>query len=157
MENIKLIKSIVAGVGAFLSAKLGLLYIVLPFLLVVMVVDYITGLTASKKECKTNSRTGMWGIVKKLMYGVEVLVGITVDWLILNITETIGIEVPTVTFFGLLVAIWLIINELISILENLIRLETPMPGFLVKIVSSFKVAVEKSGDNLVNKIDTKQE
>ena len=157
MENIKLIKSIAAGVGAFLSAKLGLLYIVLPFLLVVMVVDYITGLTASKKECKTNSKTGMWGIVKKLMYGVEVLVGITVDWLILNITETIGIEVPTVTFFGLLVAIWLIINELISILENLIRLETPMPQFLVKIVSSFKVAVEKSGDNLVNKIDAKQE
>ena len=157
MENIKLIKSIVAGVGAFLSAKLGLLYIVLPFLLVVMVIDYITGLTASKKECKTNSKTGMWGIVKKLMYGVEVLVGITVDWLILNITETIGIEVPTVTFFGLLVAIWLIINELISILENLIRLETPMPQFLVKIVSSFKVAVEKSGDNLVNKIDAKQE
>ena len=157
MEHIKLIKSIAAGVGAFLSAKLGLLYIVLPFLLVVMVVDYITGLTASKKECKTNSKTGMWGIVKKLMYGVEVLVGITVDWLILNITETIGIEVPTVTFFGLLVAIWLIINELISILENLIRLETPMPQFLVNIVSSFKVAVEKSGDNLVNKIDTKQE
>ena len=113
MEHIKLIRSIAAGVGAFLSAKLGLLYIVLPFLLVVMVVDYITGLTASKKECKTNSKTGMWGIVKKLMYGVEVLVGITVDWLILNITETIGIEVPTVTFFGLLVAIWLIINELI--------------------------------------------
>lgn len=157
MEHIKLIRSIAAGVGAFLSAKLGLLYIVLPFLLVVMVVDYITGLTASKKECKTNSKTGMWGIVKKLMYGVEVLVGITVDWLILNITETIGIEVPTVTFFGLLVAIWLIINELISILENLIRLETPMPQFLVKIVSSFKVAVEKSGDNLVNKIDSKQE
>ena len=157
MEHIKLIRSIAAGVGAFLSAKLGLLYIVLPFLLVVMVVDYITGLTASKKECKTNSKTGMWGIVKKLMYGVEVLVGITVDWLILNITETIGIEVPTVTFFGLLVAIWLIINELISILENLIRLETPMPQFLVKIVSSFKVAVEKSGDNLVNKIDAKQE
>lgn len=157
MEHIKLIKSIAAGVGAFLSAKLGLLYIVLPFLLVVMVIDYITGLTASKKECKTNSKTGMWGIVKKLMYGVEVLVGITVDWLILNITETIGIEVPTVTFFGLLVAIWLIINELISILENLIRLETPMPQFLVKIVSSFKVAVEKSGDNLVNKIDAKQE
>lgn len=157
MEHIKLIKSIGAGIGAFLSAKLGLLYIVLPFLLVVMVVDYITGLTASKKECKTNSKTGMWGIVKKLMYGVEVLVGITVDWLILNITETIGIEVPTVTFFGLLVAIWLIINELISILENLIRLETPMPQFLVNIVSSFKVAVEKSGDNLVNKIDAKQE
>lgn len=157
MEHIKLIRSIAAGVGAFLSAKLGLLYIVLPFLLVVMVVDYITGLTASKKECKTNSKTGMWGIVKKLMYGVEVLVGITVDWLILNITETIGIEVPTVTFFGLLVAIWLIINELISILENLIRLETPMPQFLVNIVSSFKVAVEKSGDNLVNKIDAKQE
>ena len=36
--------------------------------------------------------------------------------------------------FGLIVAVWLIINELISILENLSELGTPIPPFLVKIV-----------------------
>ncbi len=144
-------KLFIAGIGAFLSAKLGLLYIVLPFLIVAMVVDYLTGRAASKKEGTINSKVGAWGIFKKLMYGVEVLVGIIVDWLIINVTTAIGINMPTVTFFGLLVAIWLIINELTSILENLVRLEVPMPPFLVKIVSNFKVAVEKSGDSLAEK------
>ena len=65
----------------------------------------------------------------------------------------LGIKVPTVTFFGLLVAIWLLINELISILENLTRIGTPMPPFLVKVVSAFKVAVENSGDSLADTVD----
>lgn len=157
MNNIKLAKGFIASIGAFLSAKLGLLYIVLPILFLAMIFDFCTGMVASKKEGKISSKTGMWGIVKKLMYGVEVLVGVIVDWLILNVTEAIGIEVPTVTFFGLLVAVWLIINELISILENLSRLETPMAPFLIKIVSGFKVVVEKSGENMAEKTDSKEE
>lgn len=153
MEKANYIKAFIISVGTFLSAKLGILYIVIPFLLVVMITDYITGMLAAKKEGTTNSKTGMWGVIKKLMYGVEVAVGMIVDWLIINIGASIGINFPTVTFFGLLVAIWLIINELISILENLTRLEAPMPPFLVKIVSSFKVAVEKSGDTLADAVD----
>ena len=142
------------SIGAFLSAKLGLLYVIIPLLTIAMIVDYITGMLASKKEGSTNSKTGMWGIVKKLMYAVEVAAGMIVDWLIINVCSSIGINFPTVTFFGLLVAIWLIINELISILENLIRLDAPMPPFLIKIVSTFKVAVEKSGDTLVNTVES---
>lgn len=76
-----------------------------------------------------------------------------VDWLIINVCSSIGINFPTVTFFGLLVAIWLIINELISILENLTRLDAPMPPFLIKIVSTFKIAVEKSGNTLSNTVE----
>ena len=156
MDKYNYIKAFIAGIGAFLSARLGLLYVVLPFLLIVMIMDYITGMAAAKKENKTCSKTGMWGIVKKLMYGVEVLIGIIVDWLILNVTKSIGINMPTVTFFGLLVAIWLIINEIISILENLTRLDTPLPPFLLKVVSNFKVVVEKSGDTLADNVSNKE-
>ncbi|MDD3225816.1 MAG: phage holin family protein [Clostridium sp.] len=153
MEKSNYIKAFVISIGTFLSAKLGMLYVVIPFLLIAMVGDYVTGMLASRKEGTTNSKTGMWGIIKKLMYGVEVAVGMTVDWLIINVCSSIGINFPTVTFFGLLVAIWLIVNELISILENLTRLEAPMPPFLIKIVSTFKVAVEKSGDTLANTVE----
>lgn len=153
MEKANYIRAVIVSIGAFLSAKLGMLYIVIPFLLLAMVCDYITGMLASQKEGNTNSKTGMWGIVKKLMYGVEVAVGMIVDWLIINVCSSIGINFPTVTFFGLLVAIWLIVNELISILENLTRLEAPMPPFLIKIVSTFKIAVEKSGNTLSNTVE----
>lgn len=152
MENLKVVKGIIAGVGAYLSAKLGMLYVVIPLLLICMIVDYVTGMLAAKKEGQTNSKTGMWGIIKKTMYGVEVAVGVVVDWTIINAAEQIGVTVPTVTFFGLLVSIWIIINELISILENLTRLDTPMPAFLVKVVSNFKISIEKNGDKLAEQI-----
>lgn len=156
MENVNGIKAIIAGVGAFLSAKLGILWIILPLLLMCMVADYATGMLAGKKEGKTDSKKGMWGVVKKLMYGIEVAVAMVVDWTIINVAENIGIDVPLVTFFGLLVCIWLIINELISILENLTRLETPMPAFLIKVVSNFKVVVEKKGDKLADSFENKE-
>lgn len=148
MDKYNYIKAFIAGIGAFLSAKLGLLYIVIPLLLVCMVVDYLTGMLASKKEGTISSKIGRWGIVKKLMYMVEVAVGVIVDWTIINVAVSLNVKVPQCTFFGLLVALWIIFNELISILENLTRLETPMPTFLINIVKNFKVVVEKQGDNL---------
>lgn len=152
MEKLNYIKGVICGVGAFLSAKLGLLYVVIPLLLVCMVTDYITGMLASKKEGIISSKIGRWGIVKKLMYMVEVAVGVVVDWTIINVALSLNIKVPTVTFCGLLVAIWIIFNELVSILENLTRLDTPMPTFLQKIVANFKISIENKGNNLADSI-----
>ena len=76
-----------------------------------------------------------------------------VDWTIINVAQAIDINIPMTTFFGLLVSIWLIINELISILENLMKLDVPLPTFLIKVVSNFKIAVENSGEVLADTID----
>ena len=43
---------------------------------------------------------------------------------------------------GLLVVIWLIINELISILENLATIGVPLPTFLFKLVGRLKIVAE---------------
>ena len=45
-----------------------------------------------------------------------------------------------------MVAIWLIINELISILENLSKMGVPMPNFLMKVVKKLKIIVESKAD-----------
>lgn len=153
MDKANYIRAFIASIGAYLSVKLGVLLPVLIMLTVVMVIDYSTGILDAKKRGEINSKTGMWGIVKKLLYGVAVAVGMVVDWTILQVTSTLGFNIPVATFFGLLVAIWLIVNELISILENLTRLEVPLPPFLLKVVQNFKVVVEKSGDTLTEKVD----
>ena len=44
--------------------------------------------------------------------------------------------------FGLIVTVWLIINELISILENLSKMDVPIPAFLTKIIKKLKTTVE---------------
>ncbi|MGN0500705.1 MAG: phage holin family protein [Ruminococcus sp.] len=56
-------------------------------------------------------------------------------------------------YFGLIIAVWLIINELISILENLTEIGTPIPKFLVNIVHRLKNTVE----NKVNSDTDKEE
>lgn len=156
MENLTYLKGVIAAVAAFFSAKLGILGPMLLALMGVMIVDYLTGMTASKKEGDINSKKGMWGILKKVTYMVVVGVGMLMDWLILTTAENLGAEIPLQTFFGLLVAIWLVINELISILENLTRIGTPMPEFLVRLVKSFKVSVESSADKLTDAVEQKE-
>ena len=68
--------------------------------------------------------------------------GIAVDYLITSALINVGISLQVNYCFGMIVTIWLIINELISILENLKRLGIPLPDFLVKIVSRLKNNVE---------------
>ena len=46
-------------------------------------------------------------------------------------------------WFGLLVAVWLIINEMISILENLSKLGVPIPDFLTKVIQRLKNSAER--------------
>lgn len=151
MDKYNTIKLILSGMIAGVSSKLGILGPMLLALTCVMVVDYITGMLASKKENTISSKKGMWGIIKKLMYIIVVGIGMLMDWLILTTADSINVHIPVATFFGMLVAVWLIINELISILENLARLETPMPGFLFELVQHFKIVVEAQGNELIKR------
>lgn len=148
MEKVNVIKGVLSGLLAAISAKLGILGPMLLALTCVMLVDYITGMLASKKENVISSKKGMWGIIKKVLYIVVVGIGMLMDWLILQMAGELGIQIPLTTFFGLLVAVWLIINEVISILENLTRLEVNMPAFLINVVKHFKVAIEKKGEDM---------
>lgn len=45
-----------------------------------------------------------------------------------------------------MVIIWLIINELISILENVAALGGPVPVFLAKLLARLKNTVEKKAE-----------
>lgn len=152
MEKESFIKLTISTAIAYLSAKLGILLPVLLILLLVMIGDYSTGMLKARYLGEINSRKGMWGVIKKAMYGVVVAVAMVSDWIIINVAEKIGVNIPLTTFFGLLVAIWLIVNECISILENLIKLDVPMPGFLKSLVSRLKIVVEGQGNKIVDNI-----
>lgn len=158
MDKTNSIKLAIVGMGACLSAKLGILFPVLIILLGAMITDYVTGMVSAGYRHEIQSRRGMWGIVKKCMYGVAVAVAMMTDWIIINVADKVGVDIPLTTFFGLLVAIWLIFNEFVSILENLIKMEVPLPNFLINFTKYFKAAVEKQGESMVGTINSiKQE
>jgi phage-related holin len=72
-----------------------------------------------------------------------IVVAIGVDYLIYSGIAAANIELGYSMWFGLLVAVWLIINEMISILENLGRLGVPIPEFLKKIIGRLKTSAER--------------
>ena len=113
-------------------------------LLAVIVCDYISGLTAAWTTRSLSSRTGILGIVKKVCYLLLVAVGVIIDLVLQS-----GLSQVMPSLFGdgchpvaLLVMVWLIINECLSILENLSRIVIPMPGFLSQIVTKLKTTME---------------
>lgn len=126
-----------AALGA-LAAYFNVLLIPLCVMVAVMLLDYISGMAAAWSQKTLNSRCGVIGIVKKVGYIALVAVGMAVDYLITSALLKIGISLQINYCFGLMVTIWLIINELISILENLDHLGIPLPKFLVKMVNRLK-------------------
>ena len=63
-------------------------------LLVVMVLDYITGMTKAWNAGELSSRVGLWGILKKVGYLVIVGVACVVDWLLRYGADSLGWDWP---------------------------------------------------------------
>lgn len=145
MDNIK---RIVTAVFSFLTSVLGVLFIPVALLVVCNIIDYITGLFATPNRGeKISSYKGIRGIIKKISMWLLVVVGAIIDELIKYSIVTIGMNFPFTFPIACVVAIWLICNELISILENLDDIGTPLPGFLEKLIYYIKDHAEGTFNN----------
>lgn len=111
-------------------------------------IDYITGLIASKyRNEQLNSYKGIRGIIKKVCMWLLVVVGAVVDELIRYATQTMGFNIQIPFIVATLVAVWIVVNEIISILENLVDIGIDLPPFLMPIVKRIKKEVEEVGEN----------
>jgi toxin secretion/phage lysis holin len=114
---------ICAFLGAAISFSFGLWTESLTFLLVLMAIDYFTGVAASIKEGSgLNSNIGFWGLFKKALILLVMIIAHRLDVLL-------GAEIVmgSAVFFY-------IANELLSVIENYGRLGLPLPDRLKKIV-----------------------
>jgi toxin secretion/phage lysis holin len=134
--------SLIALAIGGISAYMRLIFIPLVVLAAVMVIDYMSGMLKAWGNDELSSKVGLKGIAKKLCYLMLVCVAGVVDWLLWSGLRQVGITLDFGFCFGLIVVIWLIINELISILENLEALKVPMPSFLRSLVGHLKQTVE---------------
>ena len=132
---------IAAALGAF-TAYLSNLTVPVIVLIAVMLVDYGTGMLNAWLKNELNSRAGILGIVKKISYFALIVVGMAVDYILNSAFVKINAGFDIGDCIGIIVVIWLIINEIISILENLSAIGIPLPKFLQKIVCHLKEAVE---------------
>ena len=140
MEKLKVI---VTAVWSIILSALGILAIPVLLLVTCNLIDYFTGIAASKfRKQQIDSYKGIRGIAKKICMWLLVGVGVIVDRLSYS-AGVIGITLPFTFLVACVVAIWLICNEIISILENINDIGVTLPPFLQPIVKNLKSQVEQ--------------
>lgn len=152
-EYVLTVQGALTMAGAYLSGKLGILFPVLCVLSAMMAVDYTTGMLASKTEAIDHpndshygwsSKKGAKGIIKKVAYLCVIAVAMVVDYVIATVSGTLGFTVPVNAFFGLLVAVWYLLNELLSIIENAGRMGATVPEWLLKYIAVLKDKIDST-------------
>lgn len=162
MQNTNMVKTVTAGVAgivsgaaAWLFAKIGILMYVFMVLAVAMMIDYITGMLASKSEAIDHpenpeygwsSRKGAKGIIKKFGYLCVIAVAMMTDYIIIRVAAEIGMTIELKAFFGLLVTVWYLLNETLSIIENAGRMGAPVPDWLRQYIAVLKNKIEQKGE-----------
>lgn len=146
----------VSMIGAWLFNRIGILLYVILILAAMMCVDYLTGMLASKREAIDHpddpsygwsSAKGAVGIIKKVGYLCVITVAMVVDYIILRAAAEMGWQINIKAIFGLMVAVWYLLNELLSIIENAGRMGAPVPEWLTRYISVLKNKIEDKGGN----------
>ena len=154
--NANHIKAAFSAVFGFLTSLLGILALPVVLMVSCNVIDYITGLMASdRRGQEITSYKGFRGIRKKVCMWLLVVVGAIIDQLLLYASATVGVELPFTFLVACVVALWIICNEIISILENIKDMGVPIPGFLEPLIKNIKSQVESMGEQQKGNIDGK--
>lgn len=125
------IGALIGGIGGFLFGKWDL---PLKILLTAIVLDYISGMLKAFYLGEVSSKAGYKGLVKK--------VGILFTIVVANLTDLI----LGLTIFRSAICMFFCMNELISVLENLVAIGVPIPNFLMdKLIQTKDTSVENKG------------
>lgn len=142
MQN-KELQMFISAAFAGLLYYLGIVAVPIIMLIFAMIIDYATGMSAAFYNSELSSKRGVRGVVKKVGYLALVVAAMILDWLISQGLQQINVDLHYSVFFAVLVAVWLIINELISVLENLSRIGVPIPNFMKKLIDRIKTTVDE--------------
>ena len=120
-----------------------------------MIMDYISGMLASKAEAMEHpgdssygwsSRKGAAGIIKKVAYLCVIAVALVLDYVLVQVSGTLDFDMPLKALFGLLVTVWYLLNELLSIIENAGRMGANVPEWLRKYIAVLRDKIDSKAE-----------
>ena len=131
LQNVtNLIYGAIATIGIAIFGKYWLLFL---GFLVANVVDYATGYVKAKYYLKNESSSiGAKGIFKKVWYWVVICIAFFVSTVFKDMGSMLKIDLSFVLLFGYFTLATYLINELRSILENIVAMGVNVPSFLIK-------------------------
>lgn len=121
------ISNVISVILTFLIYLLGGLDIALKSLLIVIVIDYVTGILSAIYNKQINSKVGFRGILKKFSYLLIIALSVIID----NILGQSGTIRTLVIYF-------FVANDGISILENVAEMNIPLPPKLLETLQQLK-------------------
>jgi toxin secretion/phage lysis holin len=123
----EVINTTVGVLGAVATYMFGGWSAVLELLLILTVLDYLSGMAASTIEGKLSSAIGFKGIIKKITIFAIVFVGHKLD-------AALALD----NWLMNICAFFYISNECLSLVENAGRIGIPVPDQLIKAVEALK-------------------
>jgi len=143
----------VSAIFTAIAAVLGNVPIILVLFFVAVVLDYATGWIKAKYFLHDwNSKAGMQGVIKKVMYFVLIGTAFLVGWGIMEIGGSVGVNLEFAMLLGWYVTAVMLVNEFTSILENLyVIMPEKVPVWLIKTLKIADGKLENKINDLVCK------
>ena len=133
MEKIlEKINLLFAAVVTLLAAAFGTYWFLFAAFIALNIADYITGIIKAKYTNTENSNKGLKGIWKKVGYWCVIAIAFFLSYGFDMLGAIIGINLGFTVLIGWFVLGTFIINEIRSILENLVLIGVEVPAWLVK-------------------------
>ena len=101
-------------------------------MIVFMLLDYITGIVKALHLKDLDSKMATKGLLKKFTFFIAAFTGWAID-LFFNIPFSVGT----------IISAWIIVTEILSIFENLVNCDIPIPQSIIKYFKRFKDKVDE--------------
>ena len=152
------INYVISTITGILSAILGEFWFLFVFLLGLNIIDYITGIMKARYLKRESSKKAMKGFVKKFLIWCLIAMGFGLGITFQKIGEVIGINLHIMMAIGWFILAHCIINELRSILENMVELDKGhlVPKWLIKGLDVANKLMDKKVNSVVDNLDSKE-
>lgn len=137
-------KLTIATVCGLFAAWFGRVWELLALVLIVIILDYLTGLLAGRANEGLNSKRATQGIYKKVGFLCLLVLGFFLDVAFNHfISRGFSFQMPFELPIGLIISVWIVVTEAISICENLGRLGVPIPSWLMKLLKKTQKNIDE--------------
>lgn len=89
-------------------------------------------------------KKGAKGIIKKVGYVCVIAAAMILDYVVVKTAGQLGFQVSASAIFGLLVTVWYLLNEILSIVENAGRMGADVPSWLCNYIAVLKNKIDTS-------------
>lgn len=140
--NTVVVQGISGLAGAIFAFAFGGWDDLLSVFLVIIIIDYVTGVLAALKDhTGLNSKIGFWGLTRKALMFIVILIAHQMDILL---GQDLGVVRSGAIYFYMA-------NEMISITENYGRLGLPLPNKVTRMITVLKNKDKQEDDTNIDK------